>query len=177
MLGVASLCNQVKLVADNVAKLAFNGSEIDFGTSDVFPLPVAFNVVPLAGSIIDTTWDGSSEEAKLRDESRKILGIPELVVTATCTRVGEMTGHSISITAWFDSPVDAKETIKSLQSAKGVEVVDLPNPVFAAGKDPSFVGRIRGHQSNPRQLSLFVSGDNLRKGAALNAVQIAELLI
>jgi len=146
-----------------------------------FPAPLVFNVVPWAGSLKNDGW--SSEELKMRNESRKILGLPDLKVSATCVRVPVVTGHSIAVHAVFGSEVDANEARKLLQDAPGVIVVDdpaageFPMPIDAVGTDPSWVGRIRRSIDDPRALDFFVTGDNLRKGAALNAAQIAELLI
>ncbi len=145
-----------------------------------FPAPLVFNVVPWAGSLKNDGW--SSEELKMRNESRKILGLPDLKVSATCVRVPVITGHSIAVHAVFGSEVDANESRKLLQDAPGVIVVDdpaageFPMPIDAVGTDPSWVGRIRRSVDDPRALDFFVTGDNLRKGAALNAAQIAELL-
>jgi aspartate-semialdehyde dehydrogenase len=136
-------------------------------------------VIPLAGSIVDDGSLETDEEQKLRNESRKILGIPELLVSGTCVRVPVFTGHSLSINAEFDRPISVERATELLSSAPGVEVTDVPTPLQAAGQDPSFVGRIRQDQSvaDGKGLVLFISNDNLRKGAALNAVQIAELLL
>ena len=140
--------------------------------------PIAFNVIPLAGSIVDDGSFETDEEQKLRNESRKILGIPDLLVSGTCVRVPVFTGHSLSINAEFARPLSVERAYELLATAPGVEVTDVPNPLQAAGADPSFVGRIRQDPGVPdgRGLALFISNDNLRKGAALNAVQIAELV-
>ena len=140
--------------------------------------PIAFNVVPLAGSIVDDGSLETDEEQKLRNESRKILGIPELAVSGTCVRVPVFTGHSLSINAEFDRPISPQRARELLAGAPGVAWADVPTPLQAAGADPSFVGRVRTDPSVPdgRGLALFISNDNLRKGAALNAVQIAALL-
>jgi aspartate-semialdehyde dehydrogenase len=145
-----------------------------------FPAPLALNVVPWAGSLKTDGW--SSEELKMRNESRKILGLPDLKVSATCVRVPVITGHSIAVHAVFGSEVDADEAREVLRGAPGVIVVDdpaageFPMPIDAVGTDPSWVGRIRRAVDDPRALDFFVTGDNLRKGAALNAAQIAEVL-
>jgi aspartate-semialdehyde dehydrogenase len=145
-----------------------------------FPAPVALNVVPWAGSLKDAGW--SSEEVKVRNESRKILGLPDLKVSATCVRVPVVTGHSVAVHAVFGAEVDADDARDLLRHAPGVIVVDdpasdeFPMPVDAVGTDPSWVGRIRRSLDDPRALDFFVTGDNLRKGAALNTAQIAELL-
>ncbi|HEY9481999.1 MAG TPA: aspartate-semialdehyde dehydrogenase [Micromonosporaceae bacterium] len=145
-----------------------------------FPAPLALNVVPWAGSLRDGGW--SSEEMKMRNESRKILGLPDLKVSATCVRVPVVTGHSVAVHAVFGSEVDAEGAREALRHAPGVILVDdpatgeFPMPIDAVGTDPSWVGRIRRSIDDPRALDLFVTGDNLRKGAALNTAQIAELL-
>ncbi|MFY1689287.1 aspartate-semialdehyde dehydrogenase [Plantactinospora sp. WMMB782] len=145
-----------------------------------FPAPMALNVVPWAGSLRDGGW--SSEELKLRNESRKILGLPDLKVSATCVRVPVVTGHSVAVHAVFGTEVDAEGAREALRNAPGVILVDdpaageFPMPIDAVGTDPSWVGRIRRSVDDPRALDLFVTGDNLRKGAALNTAQIAELL-
>jgi aspartate-semialdehyde dehydrogenase len=145
-----------------------------------FPAPLALNVVPWAGSLRDAGW--SSEELKMRNESRKILGLPDLKVSATCVRVPVVTGHSVAIHAVFGTEVAAEGAREVLRHAPGVIVVDdpavgeFPMPIDAVGTDPSWVGRIRRSLDDPRALDLFVTGDNLRKGAALNTAQIAELL-
>ncbi|HEY7271835.1 MAG TPA: aspartate-semialdehyde dehydrogenase, partial [Actinoplanes sp.] len=149
----------------------------DFGP---FPAPLALNVVPWSGSLVANGW--SSEELKLRNESRKILGLPDLKVSATCVRVPVVTGHSVAVHAVFGSELDANGARGILRNAPGVIVVDdpaageFPMPIDAVGTDPSWVGRIRRSMDDPRALDLFITGDNLRKGAALNTVQIAELL-
>jgi len=145
-----------------------------------FPAPLALNVVPWAGSLRDGGW--SSEELKMRNESRKILGLPDLKVSATCVRVPVVTGHSVAIHAVFGSEVDADGAREVMRHAPGVILVDdpaageFPMPIDAVGTDPSWVGRIRRAMDDPRALDLFITGDNMRKGAALNTVQIAELL-
>ncbi|MGH9278395.1 MAG: Asd/ArgC dimerization domain-containing protein, partial [Acidimicrobiales bacterium] len=136
--------------------------------------PIAFNVIPLAGSLVD---DETDEEHKFRNESRKILGLPELAVACTCVRVPVYTGHSLSLNLEFDRPIDPEQARELLARAPSVVVADLPTPLLAAGADPSYVGRIRRDPGVPYGLALFVTGDNLRKGAALNAVQIAEALV
>ncbi len=140
--------------------------------------PIAFNVVPLAGSLVDDGSGETDEDQKLRNESRKILGIPDLLVSGTCVRVPVYTGHSLSINAEFARPLSAQRAAELLAGAPGVKLVDVPTPLAAAGVDESLVGRIRQDPGVPdgRGLALFVSGDNLRKGAALNTIQIAELL-
>src|SRR5579875_1983138 len=177
--GVAELDGQVKATADKAAELAFDGAAIAFPEPQKYVAPIAFNVLPLAGSIVDDGEDETDEEKKLRNESRKILDIPELLVSGICVRVPVFTGHSLAINAEFDRPLSPAQARELLAGAPGVELSDIPTPLQAAGRDPSYVGRIRQDPGVPggRGLALFVSGDNLRKGAALNAVQIAELLV
>jgi aspartate-semialdehyde dehydrogenase len=145
-----------------------------------FPAPLALNVVPWSGSLVADGW--SSEELKMRNESRKILGLPDLKVSATCVRVPVVTGHSIAVHAVFGAELDAEAARGVLRNAPGVILVDdpaageFPMPIDAVGTDPSWVGRIRRAMDDPRALDLFITGDNMRKGAALNTVQIAELL-
>ena len=174
--GVAELDGQVRAVGEKAAGLAFDGEAVPFPPAVSFPGPIAFNVLPHAGSFVG---DETSEERKLRDESRKILGIPELPVSATCVRVPVYTGHSLSINATFERPISPERARELLASAPGVRLVEVPTPLAAAGVDPSLVGRVRADEGVPggRGLALFVVGDNLRKGAALNAVQIAEALV
>ncbi len=176
--GVAELAAQVRKGADSAHDLTFDGSSVDLGKPEKFVRPIAFNVVPLAGSIVDDGRGETDEEQKLRNESRKILNAPDLVVSATCVRVPVFTGHSLSINATFERPISVDAASELLHDAPGVVVADVPNPLQAAGEDPSFVGRIRVDETVPdgRGLALFVSNDNLRKGAALNAVQIAEIV-
>ena len=146
-------------------------------TPAVFAAPIAFNVVPECGSWIDDDSGETSEERKLVEESRKILELPNLAVSATCVRVPVFTGHCLAINAEFDRPLSPQRATELLSNAPGVVVADLPTPLTAAGIDPTLVGRIRADRTVPHGLSLFVAGDNLRKGAALNAIQIAEALI
>jgi aspartate-semialdehyde dehydrogenase len=175
--GVAEMDEQVRKAADGAAALTFDGGAVDMGTPTVFPAPVAFNVVPLAGSIVDDGSGETDEEQKLRNESRKILGLPDLPVIGTCVRVGVYTGHSLSINAELERDLPPAEAAEVLAAAPGVALADVPTPLAAAGKDPCYVGRIRRDPTVEHGLMLFVSNDNLRKGAALNAVQIAELLV
>ncbi len=177
--GVDELDGQVRAVADGAAGLALDGRAVDLPAAKVYAVPIAFNVVPLAGSIVDDGSGETDEEQKLRNESRKILHIPDLLVAGTCVRVPVFTGHSLTIHAEFVRPLSPAEATALLADAEGVELADVPNPLAAAGRDPSYVGRIRTDPAvrDGRGLSLFVVGDNLRKGAALNAVQIAEQLL
>jgi aspartate-semialdehyde dehydrogenase len=175
--GTAELDEQVRKVADRAAALAFDGGAVDMPDPVTFATPIAFNVLPLAGSIADDGSGETDEEQKLRNESRKILGIPDLPVSVTCVRVPVFTGHSLSINAAFERPLSPERALELLADAPGVAVVDVPTPLMAAGTDPCYVGRVRHDPTVEHGLALFVSNDNLRKGAALNAVQIAELLV
>ena len=172
--GVDELEEQVTKVAERSAELAFSGSAVEFPDAHVFPGPVAFNVLPLAGTLVD---DETNEEHKWRDESRKILGLPDLPVSCTCVRVPVYTGHSLSLNVEFARPLSPQRARELLSRAPGVALTDVPTPLQAAGQDPTYVGRIRRDPGSEHGLALFVSGDNLRKGAALNAVQIAEALL
>ncbi|MET9325202.1 aspartate-semialdehyde dehydrogenase [Tsukamurella sp. NPDC003166] len=177
--GVEELVSQVRAVAPEAEKLVHDGSAVDFPAPNKYVAPIAFNVLPLAGSIVDDGSGETDEDQKLRNESRKILGLPDLLVSGTCVRVPVLTGHSLSINAEFASPLSVARAQELLASAPGVKLVDVPTPLAAAGSDDSLVGRIRQDPGVPegRGLALFISGDNLRKGAALNTVQIAELLV
>lgn len=177
--GVEELATQARAVIDDVEKLVHDGSAVEFPAPNKYVAPIAFNVLPLAGSLVDDGSGETDEDQKLRNESRKILGLPDLLVSGTCVRVPVFTGHSLSINAEFASPLSVARAREILASAPGVELVDVPTPLQAAGKDVSLVGRIRQDPGVPegRGLALFVSGDNLRKGAALNTIQIAELLV
>ncbi|AJK67844.1 aspartate-semialdehyde dehydrogenase [Corynebacterium marinum] len=177
--GVETLAKQTAEVGDDNVKLVHDGSvesPADFGP---YVAPIAYNALPMAGALVDDGSNETDEEQKLRNESRKILGIPGLKVAGTCVRVPVFTGHTLTIHAEFDRPITADEATALLADAPGVELVDVPTPLDAAGKDVSLVGRIRQDQSvdDNKGLVLVVSGDNLRKGAALNTVQIAELLV
>ena len=174
--GVSELDDQVKKVADRATELSHDGSAVEFPEPRSFARPIAFNVLPLAGSIVDDGRDETDEEQKLRNESRKILGIPSLLVSGTCVRVPVFTGHSLQINARFARPITPARARALLATAPGVELSDVPTPLQAAGRDPSYVGRIRADETVEHGLALFVSNDNLRKGAALNAVQVAELV-
>jgi aspartate-semialdehyde dehydrogenase len=176
--GVRELADQTAGLVDGADRLARGAAGITLPEPAVYAGPIAFNVLPLAGAIVADGSGETDEEQKLRNESRKILHIPDLPVAGTCVRVPVFTGHSLSIHAEFAEPITPERATELLAAAPGVELADLPNPLAAAGRDPSYVGRIRQDQSVPdgRGLVLFVSNDNLRKGAALNAVQIAELL-
>jgi aspartate-semialdehyde dehydrogenase len=175
--GVTELEDQVTAGASGSAALTTDGSAVALPAPQTFPAPVAFNVIPLRGSLLGDGSDETDEERKLRDESRKILDIPDLEVSGTCVTVPVYAGHSLSINAEFARPLLPERARELLASAPGVELVDVPTPLRAAGADPSFVGRVRRDPGVPNGLALFVSGDNLRKGAALNAVQIAEALL
>ncbi|QZY53041.1 aspartate-semialdehyde dehydrogenase [Leucobacter tenebrionis] len=176
--GARELANQAVAAVESgdLERLVHDGSAVALPEPEVYVKPIAFDVLPLAGSIVDDGAGETDEEKKLRNESRKILELPDLLVAGTCVRVPVFTGHSLSINAEFARPISAERAREVLAQAPGVELSDVPTPLEAAGQDPSFVGRIREDQSAPegRGLVLFISNDNLRKGAALNAVQIAE---
>ena len=172
--GVAELAGQVEKAGPDASLLAFDGEAADLGEASQFPRPIAYNVVPLAGKLVDSETD---EEHKFRNETRKILELDRLGVSCTCVRVPVYTGHSISLNVQLSRPMGEDEAAEVLGRAPGVVLADIPTPLLAAGKDPTYLGRIRRDTSVDAGLSLFVSGDNLRKGAALNAVQIAESLV
>ena len=176
--GVDALDKEVRETVDRARELVHRGDGVQFPPSDCYVQPIAFNVLPMAGSLLDDGSGETNEERKLRDETRKILEIPELPVSGTCVRVPVFTGHSLSLNAEFARPLSVERATEVLSTAPGVVLSDVPTPLQAAGKDPSYVGRIRADEgvAGGRGLALFVSGDNLRKGAALNAVQIAELI-
>jgi len=173
--GCDVLENQILATTNDCASLAFGAEHTNFPPPEKWAVPIAFNVVPLNYVLREDGY--TEEEIKLRDESRKILEIPDLPVCGTCVRVPVFTGHSLSINAEFEKEISPEKALELLGAAQGVVVTDLPNPIHAAGKDPVFVGRIRKDPTVENGLALFLSNDNLRKGAALNAVQIAEVLL
>ncbi|GAA5047749.1 aspartate-semialdehyde dehydrogenase [Nocardia callitridis] len=177
--GVEELVSQARAVIDDAEKLTHDGSAVEFPAPNKYVAPIAFNVLPLAGSLVDDDSGETDEDQKLRNESRKILGLPDLAVSGTCVRVPVFTGHSLSVNAEFAEPISVQQAQEILAKAPGVELVEVPTPLAAAGKDNSLVGRIRRDEGVPdnRGLALFISGDNLRKGAALNTIQIAEVLL
>ncbi|MEW1833191.1 aspartate-semialdehyde dehydrogenase [Streptomyces sp. NPDC088196] len=174
--GVAELHGQALKVVGDADKLTHDGSAVDFPEPQIYKRPIAFNVLPLAGSIVDDGRHETDEEQKLRSESRKILEIPELKVSGTCVRVPVFSGHSLQVNARFARPISVERATELLGGAPGVALTDIPTPLQAAGQDPSYVGRIRADETVEHGLAMFISNDNLRKGAALNAVQIAELV-
>ncbi|RSO06156.1 aspartate-semialdehyde dehydrogenase [Streptomyces sp. WAC 06783] len=175
--GVAELDEQVrKAVEQDATKLTHDGSAINFPEPDKYVRPIAFNVLPMAGSIVDDGLNETDEEQKLRNESRKILEIPELKVSGTCVRVPVFSGHSLQVNARFEREITPERANELLAGAPGVALSHVPTPLQAAGQDASYVGRIRKDETVDHGLALFLSNDNLRKGAALNAVQIAELV-
>ena len=176
--GVEELAQGVAAAGEKARELAYDGEAVAFPEPVKYVETIAYNVLPMAGSIVDDGLNETDEEQKLRNESRKILGIPDLLVSGLCVRVPVFTGHSLAVNAEFASALTPERAREILADAPGVELVDVPTPLEAAGKDPSYVGRIRQDPGVPgdRGLALFVSGDNLRKGAALNTVQIAELV-
>ncbi|MCA0178548.1 MAG: aspartate-semialdehyde dehydrogenase [Actinobacteria bacterium] len=176
--GVQELDRQLRggYAAGDPMGLALDGGAIEVPEAQVYAVPVGFNVVPLAGSLVDDGSLETDEEQKLRNESRKILHAPDLRVSGTCVRVPVFSGHSLAIHAEFENDISPEDALDLLKNAPGVVVTDVPNPLEATGRDQVFVGRVRADQAAPdgKGLVLFVVGDNLRKGAALNAVQIAE---
>ncbi|MEW2245962.1 aspartate-semialdehyde dehydrogenase [Streptomyces sp. NPDC058733] len=174
--GVAELHGQAQKVIADADQLTHDGEAVDFPEPGVYKRPIAFNVLPFAGNLVDDGLNETDEEQKLRNESRKILEIPELKVSGTCVRVPVFSGHSLQVNARFARPISPERAVELLKDAPGVELSDIPTPLQAAGKDPSYVGRIRQDETVENGLALFISNDNLRKGAALNAVQIAELV-
>jgi aspartate-semialdehyde dehydrogenase len=176
--GVDELDGQINAVGNRASELAFDGQAVDFPAPAKYVKAIAYNVLPLAGSLVGDGTGETDEEQKLRNESRKILHIPDLRVSGTCVRVPVFTGHSLAIHAEFADDLSPQEATELVAAAPGVRLMDVPTPLDAAGQDPSFVGRIRADQAAPdgKGLIMFVSNDNLRKGAALNAVQIAELV-
>lgn len=178
--GASELERQVTAGAKsgNLLDLVIDGSAVELPAPEVYVKPIAYNVLPLAGSIVDDGEGETDEEKKLRNESRKILELPTLRVAGTCVRVPVFTGHSLSVHAEFADDITPERAREVLAEAPGVQLSDVPTPLEAAGQDPSFVGRIRADQAAPegKGLVMFISNDNLRKGAALNTVQIAELI-
>lgn len=170
--GVRELEQQVQSAAAQSAALASDGKAVAFPAPQKWAVPIAFNVVPLNYRVVEDGY--TEEEIKLRDESRKILELPELAVSGTCVRVPVYSGHSLSINAEFERPLSVETATQLLREAEGVVLSDVPNPLEATGRDPVYVGRLRRDPTVPHGLALFVTGDNLRKGAALNAIQIAE---
>lgn len=177
--GVSALIDQVRANVDRLEELVHDGSALEVDSFGPYVAPIAFNALPLAGALVDDGSEETDEEQKLRNESRKILNIPDLAVAGTCVRVPVFTGHTMTIHAEFERAITPDEARSILSDATGVTLVDVPTPLAAAGKDDSLVGRIRQDQSieDSKGLVLVVSGDNLRKGAALNTIQIAELLV
>jgi aspartate-semialdehyde dehydrogenase len=176
--GVEELARGVEAAGEKARELAYDGESVAFPDPVKYVEPIAYNVLPLAGSIVDDGLNETDEEQKLRNESRKILDIPDLRVSGICVRVPVFTGHSLSVNAEFERPMTPERAAALLADAPGVELRDVPTPLHAAGKDPSYVGRLRQDPGvdGDRGLAMFISNDNLRKGAALNTVQIAELV-
>ncbi len=175
--GVEELEQQVRKGGDAIADLTYDGQSVDFGEPSKFASTIAFNAVPMCGAIVDDGLEETDEEKKLRNESRKILELPDLKVAGTCVRVPVFTGHSLAVTASFARPISADRAREILADADGVLLDELPTSLDSAGIDPSIVGRIRPDEVFENGLSMFISGDNLRKGAALNTIQIAEALV
>jgi aspartate-semialdehyde dehydrogenase len=175
--GVAELDDQVRKTGAAAPRLAHDGRAVDPGVPRKFRAPIAYNVIPLNYTLVDDGTCETDEERKLANEARKILELPQLGVSALCVRVPVYTGHSLSINARFARPISPERAAEILSSAPGVQLREIPTPLDAAGIDDSLVGRIRRDPTAANGLAFFVSGDNLRKGAALNAVQIAEALL
>ena len=177
--GVDTLASQVAEIGDRNVELTHDGSVLAPDELGPYVAPIAYNALPMAGNLVDDGTNETDEEQKLRNESRKILGLPDLKVSGTCVRVPVFTGHTMVVHAEFEQAITPSAAIEVLNGAPGVTVVDVPTPLMAAGQDDSFVGRIRQDQTvdGNRGLIFVVSGDNLRKGAALNTIQIAELLV
>jgi aspartate-semialdehyde dehydrogenase len=176
--GVDELAGGVAAAGEKARELAYDGGAVAFPEPGVYKKTIAYNVLPFAGNLVDDGLDETDEEQKLRNESRKILGIPDLAVSGICVRVPVFTGHSLAINAEFERPMSPEHAREILAEAPGVQLADIPNPLQAAGTDPSYVGRLRRDPGVPddRGLALFVSNDNLRKGAALNTIQLAEII-
>jgi aspartate-semialdehyde dehydrogenase len=174
---VRELAEQLAKTADRAQDLTFDGAAVDFPPPSVYPVPIAHNVIPLQFKVVDDGSLETDEEQKYRNEARKILGIPDLALTCTCVRVPVFTGHSAAIVAEFERELTVERATELLAAAPGVALAELPTPLMAAGSDLSYVGRLRKAHGAPHALAFFVSGDNLRKGAALNVVQIAEALL
>ena len=176
--GVEELAGGVAEAGDKARELAYDGSAVALPEPVKYVEPIAYNVLPMAGSIVDDGLNETDEEQKLRNESRKILDLPDLLVSGICVRVPVFTGHSLAVNAEFARSMTPARAREILASAEGVELDEVPTPLKAAGRDPSYVGRLRQDPGVPddRGLALFISNDNLRKGAALNTVQIAELI-
>ena len=176
--GVEELATGLAAAGDKARELAYDGEAVAFPEPGVYRRTIAHNVLPFAGNLVDDGLNETDEEQKLRNESRKILGLPDLKVSGICVRVPVFTGHSLAVNAEFERPLSPERATELLAGAPGVELSEIPTPLQAAGKDPSYVGRIRSDEGvdGGRGLALFISNDNLRKGAALNTVQIAELV-
>lgn len=175
--GVDELSDQLNRTVSAASRLAIDGKHLQFPQAVKFPASIAHNVIPLAGQVVPDGSGETDEEQKYRNEARKILALPDLSVTCTCVRVPVFTGHCAAIVAEFENDLSAHRAIEILESAPGVRVCDLPTPLAVVGTDLSLVGRVRQADGRPDSIALFVAGDNLRKGAALNAVQIAEEIL
>lgn len=176
--GVTELSSQLRASIDECEALALDGAAIQFPEPKTYVSPIAFNAVPVAGSFVDDASGETDEEQKLRNESRRILHLPSLAASCTCVRIPVMSAHLLSLNARFARPVDLAQAKAALKQACGVQLVEVPNPLEAAGRDGTFTGRLRIDQSVPdgKGLAFICCADNLRKGAALNAIQIAEIV-
>jgi aspartate-semialdehyde dehydrogenase len=175
--GVAELDDQIRKIGEAGPQLTYDGHAVDAGPAATFRTTIAYNVVPMNYTLVDDDSGETDEERKLANEARKILDLPDLVVSGLCVRVPVFTGHSLSINARFARAITPERATEILSTAPGVKVSEIPTPLDAAGIDDSLVGRIRRDPTVEHGLAFFVSGDNLRKGAALNAIQIAEALL
>ncbi len=173
--GVDELDEQIRAGAGHGEAMSVDGEAVELPAPKKWAVPIGYNVVPLNYVLGEDGY--TEEELKMRDESRKILEIPALPVSGTCVRVPVFTGHALSLNLEFERPISVSEATTLLTEAEGVVLSDVPNPLEATGKDPVFVGRIRPDPTVENGLVLFVVGDNLRKGAALNAIQVGEVLI
>jgi aspartate-semialdehyde dehydrogenase len=172
--GVAELAEQLRATVEGAEGLTYSETAVQHTVSSSFAQPIAHNVLAHAGDFVSDGTGETDEEQKLRNESRKILDIPDLDVSGTCVRVPVFTGHSLALNLRFRSKITPERAVELLGQAEGVVLADVPTPLVAVGQDPSFVGRIRRDPTVEHGLAMFIVGDNLRKGAALNAVQIAE---
>lgn len=174
--GVEALANQILAAGGGAAELTFDGTA-GRSAGGPFAEALAYNVIAMCGTFADDGSGETDEEQKLRNESRKILEIPDLEVSATCVRVPVFTGHALAVNACFERSITPEQASELLKKSPGVLLDELPTPLKAAGADPTFVGRLRQDPSESNGLAMFLVGDNLRKGAALNAIQIAEEIV
>lgn len=176
--GVNELAEQLQASVKDCQKLALDGGAVQFPEPQIYLKPIAFNALAWAGNLVEDGSAETDEEQKLRNESRRILHLPELLASCTCVRVPVMSGHTLSLNMEFEKEISREKALRVLENAAGVALEEIPTALEAAGRDGTFVGRIRSDQSVPenRGLSMIVVADNLRKGAALNAIEVAELV-